>query len=177
MFRTRCDPFDFIARQKVQAQHLNWVIVEQLPVITPGDYGRHFGNQTARDLVRDHVLRLIYTAHDMEPLAGDLGYDSPPFIWGPEQRRHLRAGLDGVYFHLFGLPQDAAAYVLDTFPLVCRRNEAAFGRYLTRDLILAYMNAVAAGDTAVVVSVQGPSHRCVGEQLSVRLTARWYSNC
>ena len=27
------------------------------------------------DLVRDHVLRLTYTAHDMAPFARDLGYD------------------------------------------------------------------------------------------------------
>ena len=30
-----CVVFDFIARQKVQGQHLNWFIVEQLPVIPP----------------------------------------------------------------------------------------------------------------------------------------------
>ena len=27
--------FDFVARQKVQGQHLNWFVVEQLPVLTP----------------------------------------------------------------------------------------------------------------------------------------------
>ena len=27
--------FDFVARQKVQGQHLNWFIVEQLPIIPP----------------------------------------------------------------------------------------------------------------------------------------------
>ena len=28
-------PFDYVARQKIQGQHLNWFIVEQLPVVPP----------------------------------------------------------------------------------------------------------------------------------------------
>ena len=145
--------FDFVARQKVQGQHLNWFVVEQLPVVTQGEYCRRFGDTTARDLVRDHVLRLTYTAHDMAPLARDLGYDGPPFKWDPEQRRHLRARLDALYFHIYGLSREDAAYVLDTFPIVRRQDEAAYGTYRTRDLILAYMNALAAGDTETVVAL------------------------
>ena len=84
---------DFVARQKAQGTHLNWYIVEQLPVIAPEGYDQRFGDKTARDLVHDHVLRLTYTANDMAPFARDLGYDGPPFIWDEEERRHLRARL------------------------------------------------------------------------------------
>ncbi|MDE0405621.1 MAG: hypothetical protein OXI53_09955 [Nitrospira sp.] len=145
-------PFDFVTRQKVQGQTLNLFIVEQLPVIAPDDYDRSFGATTARDLIRDHVLRLTYTAHDMAPFARDLGYDGPPFIWNEEERRHLRARLDALYFHLYGLTREDAEYVLDTFPIVRREDEAAFGHYRTRDLILAYMNALSAGDMETVVA-------------------------
>ena len=139
---------DFAARQKVQGTTLNLVILEQLPVIAPDTYDRRFGDVTAADLVRDHVLRLTYTAHDMEPFARDLGYGGPPFIWDEEERRHLRARLDALYFHLYGLDRADAGYVLDTFPIVRREDEAQFdGRYRTKELILAYMNALAAGDT------------------------------
>ena len=139
---------DFVTRQKAQGTHLNWYIVEQLPVIAPDAYDRRFGDVTAADLVRDHVLRLTYTAHDMEPFARDLGYGGPPFIWDEEDRRHLRARLDALYFHLYGLDRDDAGYILDTFPIVRRQDEAQFdGRYRTKELILAYMNALAAGDT------------------------------
>ena len=144
---------DFAARQKVQGQHLNWFIVEQLPVIAPADYDRQFGDTTARELVRDHVLRLTYTAHDMAPFARDLGYDGPPFVWDEEERRHLRARLDALYFILYGLSREDAAYVLETFPIVRREDESAFGSFRTRDLVLAYMNALAAGDTGTVVAV------------------------
>ena len=144
---------DFVARQKAQGTHLNWYIVEQLPVIPATAYDRCFGVTTARDLVREHVLRLTYTANDMTPFARDLGHEGPPFIWDEEERRHLRARLDALYFHLYGLSREDASYVLDTFPIVRKQDEAAFGRYRTRDLILAYMNALAAGDTETVVAV------------------------
>ena len=69
-------PVDFVARQKVQGTNLNWYIVEQLPVIAPNDYDRRFGDTTAREMVRHHVLRLTYTAHDMAPFARALGHDA-----------------------------------------------------------------------------------------------------
>ena len=145
--------FDFVARQKTQGSNLNWYIVEQLPVIASADYKRRFGDKTASDIVRDHVLRLTYTAHDMAPFARDLGYDGPPFVWNEEERRHLRARLDALYFHLYGLSREDAGYILDTFPIVCREDKKAFGRYRTREMILAYMNALEAGDTETKVVV------------------------
>ncbi len=150
-------PFDFVSRQKVPGNNFTWYLLEQLPVIAPVDYDCSFGSTIASALVRDHVLRLTYTAHDMETFARDLGYDGPPFVWNEEERRHLRARLDALYFHLYGLTKEDAEYVLDTFSSVRREDEAAFGHYRTRDLILAYMNALSAGDTETVVSISVPS--------------------
>ena len=56
----------------------------------------------------------------MAPFAHDLGYEGPPFPWDDEERRHLRARLDALYFHLYGLSRDDASYVLSTFPIVRR---------------------------------------------------------
>ena len=144
---------DFVTRQKIQGQTLNLYIVEQLPVILPEDYNRLFGEKTACELVRDHVLRLTYTAYDMTAFARELGYHGPPIVWDNEERRHLRARLDALYFHLYGLTRGDAADVLGTFPIVRREDEKAFGRYRTREMILAYMNALDAGDTETVVDV------------------------
>ena len=144
--------FDFVARQKVQGQHLNWFVVEQLPVIAPDGYHLQFGSVAARDLVRKHVLKLTYTSVDMKPFAHDLGYDGPPFVWDEEERRHLKARIDALYFLLYGLSRDEAGYVLDTFPIVRRDDEQAFGFYRTKEMILAYMNALGAGDVESVVA-------------------------
>ena len=145
--------FDFVARQKIQGTHLNLYILEQLPVIAPEDYNIRFGSKPAREIVQDHVLRLTYTSHDMESFARDLGYNGDPFKWDPEERRHLRARLDALYFHLYGISNDDAEYILTTFPIVRREDEREFGRYRTSEMIISYMNALAAGDTEVVVSV------------------------
>ena len=145
--------FDYVSRQKLQGTSMSLTSLEQLPVIAPEDYDRRFGSTTSRDLVRNHVLRLTYTAHDMEPFARDLRYYGPPFRWDEEERRHLRARLDALYFHLYGLSREDADYVLGTFPIVRREDEKEFGSYRTRDLVLAYMSALAAGDTETVVAV------------------------
>ncbi|MFN3397101.1 MAG: hypothetical protein ACK4ZS_01045, partial [Sulfurimicrobium sp.] len=142
---------DFLARQKVQGQHLNWYIVEQLPLIRPEQFEQMLGKTRIADFVRGEVLRLSYTAHDLAPFARDLGYEGAPFTWIDDDRRHRMARLDALFFHLYGLSRDDAAYILDTFPIVREHDEKAHGRYLTRELILAYMNAVAAGDLETVI--------------------------
>ena len=145
--------FDYVARQKMHGINLSWYLLEQLPVIASDDYDRKFGDKTAREIVRDHVLELTYTAHDMAPFARDLGYEGDPFTWDDEDRRHLRARLDALYFHLYGLSREDAGYVMDTFPIVRREDEKRFGKYRTREMALAYMNALSAGDTEVRVGV------------------------
>ena len=144
----------FVVRQKVQGQTLNLFIVEQLPVIPPEALiARRFGSKTAADIVRDAVLELTYTAHDMASFARDMGYvdgkgcPKPPFPWDESRRLHLRAKLDAVYFHLYGVTdRDDVRYIYSTFPIVEREELASHDRYLSRDLCLAYMNALAAGD-------------------------------
>ena len=145
--------FDYVTRQKIQGTTLNWYIVEQLPVIARDGDDRFFGEKTARELVRDHVLRLTFTSDDMSPFARDLGCAGLPFVWDAEERRHLRARLDALYFHLYELSKDDAGYILGTFPIVRKQDIKEFGSYRTKELILAYMNALAAGDTETVVKV------------------------
>ncbi|WP_293698193.1 MULTISPECIES: Eco57I restriction-modification methylase domain-containing protein [unclassified Sphingopyxis] len=159
-------PFDFATRQKVQGQTLNLFIVEQLPVIAPREYARPFGEKFAANIVKEAVLELTYTARDMAPLARYLGYVDeagevlPPFIWDEERRLHLRAKLDALYFILYGIfnPADVAQsrddirYIYSTFPIVERQEVAAYGSYRSRDLALAYINALIAGQPDAVVA-------------------------
>ena len=137
---------DYAARQKIQGQHLNSYIVEQLPFVPATGFARGFGPKTAEQIIREDVLRLTYTSHDMADFARDQGYTGPPFKWDEEDRLRCRARLDAVFFHLYGLDRDAADYVLGTFPIVKREEQARYhGRYRSRDLILAYMAALNAG--------------------------------
>lgn len=150
---------DFLARQKVQGQHLNWFIVEQLPVIPPAAYTRTFGPKTAAEIVREAVLELTYTAHDMAAFALDMGHVDadgevrPPFTWDEDRRLQLRAKLDALYFILYGIydsdnagqSRDNIRYIYSTFPIVERQEIAEWGSYRSRDLALAWINALMAG--------------------------------
>ena len=145
---------DFVARTKILSNHASWYILEQLPVVPPDRYENvRFGSKTAGEIVREAVLELTYTAHDMAPFARDMGHVAgggavlPPFVWDAERRLRLRAKLDAVFFHLYGVTdRDDVRYVYSTFPIVEREETAAYGTYRSRDLCLAWMNALAAGD-------------------------------
>lgn len=78
----------------------------------------------------------------------------PPFRWDEEERAHLRARLDALYLLLYGIAdRDDVRYILGTFPILREQDERAFGRYRTCDLILAYMNALEAGDSETVIAL------------------------
>jgi hypothetical protein len=136
---------DYTARQKIQSRNLNKYILEQLPVVPSGTFARRFGAKAAAEIIREDVLHLTYTAHDMAAFARDQGYDGPPFRWDEEDRLRRRARLDALFFHLYGLDREAADYVLGTFPIVKREEEERWGRFRSRELILGYMAALAAG--------------------------------
>src|ERR1700730_8150026 len=79
---------DYIARQKVQTTHFL-----RIPVVTLHRYEPvRFGKKTAAKIVRQAVLELTYTAHDMAPFARDMGYVDkkgqvkPPFVWDEDRR-------------------------------------------------------------------------------------------
>jgi hypothetical protein len=152
-------PCDYFARNKIQSRHLNKYILEQLPIVPPTAYMRNFGPKTAADIVREAVLELTYTANDLAPFARDMGHVDaagdvlPPFTWDEDRRLRLRAKLDALYFILYGMfdPADAGQsrddirYIYSTFPIVEREETAKWGSYRSRDLCLAWINALMAG--------------------------------
>ena len=154
--------FDFATRQKVQATALNWYIVEQLPVIARKAYKQvTFGTKTAEAVVKEIVLELTYTSHNMAPFARDLGFVSedghvkPPFVWDELRRLTLKAKLDAVFFHLYGLTeQDDVKYVYSTFPILRRENEKNFqDADILTNLCLDYINALSAGEPDAAITL------------------------
>ena len=97
-------------------------------------------------------LRLAPIVRDLNPTVFS-EYRPSPRAWNDDDRRHLRARLGRPLLPPLRPVRDDAGYVLDTFPSVRREDAKQLGRYRTRDMILAYMNAPAAEDveTRVVV--------------------------
>src|SRR5437762_11611482 len=74
--------------------------------------------------------------------ARDCGDAGPRFRWDEERRFLLRAELDAAFFHLYGLNRDDTAYILDTFPIVRRKDIEKHGTYRTKDTILEIYDAL-----------------------------------
>lgn len=143
--------YDFCARQKVSGTHLNHGIWKQLPVPPPDRYsqlctwsGDVQSKGTYQQFLLPRTLELTYTSWDLEPFARDCGYAGAPFLWDEERRFMLRTELDAAFFHVYGLNRDDAAYILDTFPIVRRKDEQKFdGEYKTKTAILEVYDALA----------------------------------
>ncbi|MCZ8133505.1 MAG: N-6 DNA methylase [Rhodobacteraceae bacterium] len=136
--------FDYFVRHKVGGTHLNFFIVEQLPVLSPDYY-----TEPRLAFITPKVLELTYTSHSLAPFARDLGHEGPPFAWDEDRRAHLRADLDAFYARAYGLTRDELRYILDpadvkgpdypseTFRVLKEKEIRQHGEYRTRRLVLA----------------------------------------
>ncbi|MGV9991722.1 Eco57I restriction-modification methylase domain-containing protein [Streptomyces sp. NPDC003374] len=144
--------FDYVARQKLGGVNLNFFIFAQLPTLLPTHAELH------STFVSPRVLELAYTAYDMQGFSLDVGETGSPFRWDEDRRQVIRAELDALFFHLFGMSRDDADYILETFPIVRRKDEVKYGTYRTKNLILAEYDRMAdAGLTLENPLVEGES--------------------
>ncbi len=130
--------FDYIVRQKMAGTHLTYGYVYQLPVPRVGDVGEEI-----EEWFIGRVMELVYTANDLKSFACELGFDGPPFRWDEERRAIMRAELDALLFRLYGINRDDVDYIMETFPIVKRKDESAYGTYRTKDLILEIYDRMA----------------------------------
>jgi hypothetical protein len=138
---------DYAARQKVGGTHMSNFILKQLPVLARPKYRQScaWGAQggTFASWIMPRVLELSYPAWDLESFAKDCGYNGPPFRWDSERRFLIRCELDAAFFHLYGIAREDVDYIMDTFPIVRRKDEELYGAYRTKDTILEIYDALA----------------------------------
>ena len=129
---------DYAVRQKMAGTNLSYFIVQQLPIPSPDFY-----SQPGAGWMLSHALELIYTAPDIASFASELGDDGPPFRWDDNRRFAIRAELDAAFFHLYGIQRDDVEYIMETFPVVKKRDEQRHGTFHTKELILEIYDAMA----------------------------------
>ncbi len=122
---------DYCARQKIGGTSMKFFTFMQLPVPRP----ESFEDRSMLDRSAAHWISLR-----VDRLNG--------WIADPDERARVRAELDAWMFHIYGLGRDDVLYVLDTFPIVKRKDEAAFGSYRTKELILAAYDALAEAEAS-----------------------------
>ena len=136
---------DYVVRQKSSGSHLKYFTVKQLPVLLPSAYEAQsgwFDEDPPASWIRQRVLELTFTAYDLAPFAADLGDDGQPFWWDEERRFAMRAELDAAFFHLYGIERGDVDYIMETFPIVKRKDEQRYGSFRTKELILAVYDAM-----------------------------------
>ncbi|MBK8445253.1 MAG: hypothetical protein IPL41_00585 [Micropruina sp.] len=136
--------FDFVARQKVGGTHLKYFTVRQLPVPAPNHLAQRlpWADVSWNDWLGVRVLNLLVDSDDMDALAADFGVKRTPRPWDVHGRQLLRAELDGAMFHLFGIAREDVEYIMETFPIVKRKDVAKFGSYRTNELIMQVYDAM-----------------------------------
>lgn len=113
---------DYVLRQKLGGTNLTYNYIQQLPMPSPD--------------------RVVSVRSAIEGPVDQLNSQRPD----PAASAELRAGLDALVFHLYGLGRDEVDYILETFPIVKRKDEKAFGEFRTKRLILeAYDRLTAEG--------------------------------
>lgn len=130
---------DYCVRQKLGGTNMTYGYFRQFPVLPPPVYTRRLGcigENMMGEWIAARVLELVYTACDMAPFARDMGYYDEPFHWDPERRFRLRCELDALFFRLYGIDRDDAAYIMDTFPIVAKKDNNQYGEYRTKRVIL-----------------------------------------
>jgi hypothetical protein len=103
---------DYLIRQRV-TNNLNFFYLYQLPVPRLSEEDSTFSS------IVERATRLICTTSEFDDLAKEVGLKNHKAgVTDVTGRARLRAELDGLITHLFGLTEEEFIHILSTFPLV-----------------------------------------------------------
>lgn len=134
--------FDFTVRQKMTNMHFQFSIAKQLPLPAPSIFDKPapWGPRLLGDWVTERTRELVPTSTSLASAldVSRLGAGA----WDVGRRFLLRAELDAAFFHLYGVERDDVDYIMETFPIVKRKDIAAHGEYRTKRVILEIYDAM-----------------------------------
>lgn len=136
---------DYTLRQKLGGTNLNFFQFEQLPIPAPSEFTQATAWTGAASLSQWILMRaveLLHVSNELSTSANGMTDSRSPFQWSQARRKSLRNELDAAFFHVYGVNHADADYILDTFPIVRRKDEAEFGEYRTKRMILEIYDAM-----------------------------------
>jgi hypothetical protein len=104
--------------------------LEQCPCIKSEHISESILNE-----IKSRVLKLTYTSTDLNDFGEAFGL-TIPHQWNDKERFQLQCELDAIYAHLYGLEKEEMDYILETFPIVKRKDITKYGSYRTKETIL-----------------------------------------
>lgn len=117
---------DYVMRQKLGGINLNFVYFQQIPFPRPEMFRRC--SAWSGEAIGEWIARRV------------MALNSPS---QQPDRGHWMAELDAAFFHLYGIDRDDVDYIMETFPIVKRKDIAEHGEYRTKRLILEIYDAMA----------------------------------
>jgi hypothetical protein len=147
---------DFFVRQKLGGVNFTFGVMQQ--IVIPRVESLMADRSLLIRVAHCRIMELSATADDMSPFSRDLWPegDGAVFRYDPERRFEIRCELDAAFFHLYlgtaddwrakaspellkalPTPRDAVAYIMETFPIVKRKDLATHGVYRTKERIIA----------------------------------------
>lgn len=138
--------FDFLIRSRLIGFTVGKNLLQEIPVPALETFNAMCpwsNRMTLCDWVLAQVLELSYTAWDLEAFGQDCSYCGPPFIWDESRRFLLQCELDAAFFHVYAIDSEDVTYIMSTFGVLQKRDEAAHGTYRTKDTILEIYDAMA----------------------------------
>lgn len=135
---------DYILRQFLSQPSIPQGTFGQLPTLPPEAFERlDTLVGSGADWVIDRVAILVGSGTEMHSLVRELGRDDLlPVEWDQGRRAACRVELDAAMFLLFDIARADVEHIMDTFPIVKRKDVAAFGSYRTKELILEVYDAL-----------------------------------
>ncbi|WP_333894662.1 Eco57I restriction-modification methylase domain-containing protein [Mycolicibacterium gadium] len=123
---------DFVLRQKMGGTNASFFLVEQVPVPPPSakaDYSYLSGGMPRWVSSRVEMLERVPRMSEFDK---------------------LRAELDALFFRIYGVERDDVDFIMETFPIVKRKDIAAHGEYRTKRMILEIYDAMTQAEATCV---------------------------
>jgi hypothetical protein len=129
--------FDYLLRNSLSQPSIPQGTLEQIACPSPTSFQLGLA-----EVVLPRAIELTYTAWDLQPFAEDCGYHCPLFRWDEDRRFLIRCELDAAFFHLYGISREDVDHIMETFPIVKRKDEDEYDEYRTKRVILEIYDAM-----------------------------------
>ena len=122
-------PFDFVVRQKLGGTNVTFSTTSQFVLPEPA--------AIAPDTWIDSLVAYLYsTSAQMVARLQELGFEASLAAWNDQERMKKLGIVNAWAFRVFGFAEEEIEHVMDSFPIVKRKEEAQYGEYRTKRLIL-----------------------------------------
>lgn len=133
---------DYLVRKRISL-HIKYTVLDSLP------FPRLSINDPVVERLGPIALKLTCTGPEMTTYWNSMvsygwcedipDWSTPPSLIDPEQRATARAEIDAIVAReLFELTSEELATILDTFPVLRRREEKLYGEFRTKRLVLEW---------------------------------------